>query len=106
MDGLEPFASTFTIVTQGREVVAIPVTPELYAKLKGPYNRRNVYGAVFAAGPRLPEAIWRSVLQYGFAPAGPLRQDLGLPEDTTKIRLRIRTNTRGRSGSWELPCTN
>src|SRR5262249_9019819 len=29
------------------------ITPERYARLRGPYNRRNVYGAALAYGPVL-----------------------------------------------------
>src|SRR5690606_22248811 len=30
---------------------SVPITAERYAGLEGPYNRRNVYGAVIAFGP-------------------------------------------------------
>src|SRR5688572_11455961 len=59
VDGLEPFASTFHLegTTSGGERIRIPLTPELYQRLQGPYNRRNVYGAAIAFGPRLPENV-------------------------------------------------
>jgi hypothetical protein len=104
MDGLEPFASSFTITAKGQDIVSFPVTPELYSKLPGPYNRRNVYGAAIAAAPRLPEPLRKSVLTYGFGPRGPLRTELTLPENT-KITLTVRTNTRGRHDIWVFPCT-
>jgi hypothetical protein len=50
MDGLEAFASDFMITAEANEPWSIPITPQLYSRLKGPYNRRNVYGAVIAAG--------------------------------------------------------
>jgi hypothetical protein len=103
MDGLEPFASTFIITAKGQNSVSFPVTPELYSRLNGPYNRRNVYGAAIAAAPRLPEPIRRSVFTYAFAPGGPLRRDLALPEGT-RIMLTVRTNTRGRDDIWIFPC--
>lgn len=104
MDGWEAFASSFEIIAEGNQAVAIPITPELYAQLKGPYNRRNVYGAAIAAAPRLPEAIWRSVFYYAFRPGGSLRHELALPENTTEIYIAVRTNTRGRDERWLFPC--
>jgi hypothetical protein len=103
MDGLEPFASSFTITAKGQNSISFPVTPELYSRLTGPYNRRNVYGAAIAAAPRLPEPIRRSVFAYAFGPGGPLRRDLALPENA-QIILTVRTNTRGRDDIWVFPC--
>lgn len=103
MDGLEPFASSFTITAKGRNTISFPVTPELYSRLTGPYNRRNVYGAAIAGAPRLPEPIRRSVFTYALGSDGPLRRELDLPEDS-HITLTVRTNTRGRDDVWTFPC--
>jgi hypothetical protein len=103
MDGLEPFASSFTINTADPDIISIPITPNLYSRFKGPYNRRNVYGAAIAAAPRLPEAMRQSVFDYAFGTDGPLRKELGLPEHSP-ITLTLRTNTRGRNDTWTFPC--
>ncbi|PYL84890.1 MAG: hypothetical protein DMF23_04820 [Verrucomicrobia bacterium] len=103
IDGLEPFASSFTITANRQDHVSFAITPELYSRLKGPYNRRNVYGAAIAAAPRLPEPIRRAVLGYAFATNGPLRAGLALSENAP-IALTIQTNTRGRSERWTFPC--
>ena len=105
MNGLEAFASTFEIIAEGDETISIPITPELYSQLGGPYNRRNVYGAAIAAAPRLPEAMWRSVFYYAFRPNGALRRELALPENTKRVYLTVRTNTRGRDERWIFLCT-
>lgn len=107
--GLETFASEFTFEIQesGAAVREVPITPQLYAQLAGPYNRRNVYGAALAYAPRLPEKLWQSVFCYGLRPGGPLRTELGLPAAAdARIRVRIRTRTRGRADRWllEAPC--
>ncbi len=104
MDGLEAFASSFEITTERNRSVAIPITPELYSRLKGPYNRRNVYGAAIAAAPRLPEPIWRGVLSYAFAPGGALRRELALPDDAGIIQISVRAGTHGRDESWNFLC--
>ena len=105
VNGLEAFASSFEIIAEGDQTISIPVTPELYAKLQGPYNRRNVYGAAIAAAPQLPQAMWQSVLRYAFRPGGTLRRELALPANTKRVYLAVRTNTRGRHDHWLFPCT-
>lgn len=102
MNGLEPFASTFVITAQAQETISFPITPELYARLKGPYNRRNVYGAAIAGAPLLPEPMRQSVFGYAFGPDGPLRHELGLGD--ARVTLTVRTNTRGRDDRWTFGC--
>lgn len=101
--GLETFASEFVVLytVRGRET-ELPITPDLYARLRGPYNRRNVYGAALSYAPRLPEPLWQSVYCYALASNGPLRRELGVPSDASAVRVRIRTRTAGRAGTWLL----
>jgi hypothetical protein len=53
VQGLETYSTEFHLDwrepdgTQHSE----KITPEMYSRLSGPYNRRNVYGAVLAFGP-------------------------------------------------------
>jgi hypothetical protein len=103
INGLEPFASSYTIIATGAHERAFPITPELYSRLRGPYNRRNAYGAAIAGAPLLPEPLCRAALGYAFATQGPLRHALALPENSS-LTLSIRTNTRGRCEIWTFPC--
>lgn len=105
--GLEPFASTFTLVaeTAGGRITELQITPEVYARLTGPYNRRNVYGAALSYAPRLPEPLWKAIASYGLRDGGPLQQEFGLPKNAKRMTIVIKTNTRGRDNIWrfELP---
>lgn len=104
VNGLETFASEFIIhveTTSGQHVERV-MTPEVYHQLKGPYNRRNVYGAALSYAPRLPDVLWQAVFCYGLNPEGPLRRELGLPTDAARIRVVIRTKTYGRNDTWVL----
>lgn len=102
--GLEPFASTFSLVwrDEGGATQRLKITPSAYSRLAGPYNRRNVYGAALSYAPRLPEELWHPVYCYGLAEDGPLRRELGLPEKTDDLATEIVTRTRGRHGRWVL----
>lgn len=106
MDGFETFAADFSLILKsnnGSETV-VPVTPEFYQNLKGPYNRRNVYGAALSYAPRLPEALWQSVFCYGFN--GPLRQEFAIADDVQTISIHIASKTKGREDEWTFtpPC--
>jgi len=53
--GLETFSTRF-FIEWGDPISAshsVEITSERYADLRGPYNRRNIYGAVLAYGPVL-----------------------------------------------------
>lgn len=101
--GLEAFASEFFLRFETNGVTTqLKLTPELYAKLEGPYHRRNVYGAALSFAPRLPEPLWRAVFDYALAPQGPMRVELGLPPNATNLTVLIRTKTRGRADEWAL----
>jgi len=108
VDGLETFASEFTLRYRDEHGVVVekPITPEVYGRIGGPYNRRNVYGAALSYAPRLPEPLWESVYCYGLGPHGPLRSELGIGAAATDVRVVIRTKTSGRSDIWTLdpPC--
>jgi hypothetical protein len=104
VDGLETFASTFELTwteTSGR-AVSLPLTPELYQRLGGSYNRRNVYGAALSYAPRMPEPLWSAVFCHAFKPDGLLRREFGVPADARDLAVVIRTKTKGRSDTWKL----
>lgn len=104
VDGYETFAADFTL--RGRDGAGAPfelrITPELYARLEGPYNRRNVYGAALSYAPRLPEPLWQSVWCHGLGVDGPLRREFGLPAGAHALEMHIATRTAGRKDTWRL----
>ena len=104
VDGLETFASEFTIRYRDARGTTSEtrITPQMYGQLAGPYNRRNVYGAALSYAPRLPRPLWESVYCYGLGRQGPLRSELGLGPDAREISVTIRTMTRSRSDTWTL----
>lgn len=79
VQGLETYSTRFFLDLGGRRV---EVTPELYARIRGPYNRRNVYGAALAYGPVLPPELREPVMRYALCDAT-LLEELGLPNVPT-----------------------
>lgn len=101
--GVETYASDFYF-RWGKDNTSkkkIKITPALYSKLKGPYNRRNIYGAAIAFGPVLPKKIWDPVLSYGLC-NNVLTDELGIPIDKESFSIFITTRTKGRSDEWTL----
>ena len=81
----EPFSTRFALVVHDTRggVERIELTPELYARLEGPYNRRNALGAVLAAGPILASdpstrAMFDEVSHYALCGAAPVLRELGV----------------------------
>jgi hypothetical protein len=78
--GLETFSPRFFLRVERDQFAPqeVPITPELYSQLDGPYNRRNLYGAAFAYGAVLQKESERQmvneILRYGFCQNGPIRK--------------------------------
>jgi len=102
--GLETFSTKFTLEWDGRDGKkhALELTPELYQQVRGPYNRRNVYGAVLAYGPVLltndiTRPMFESVQRFALTGAAPLLRELGIDpaqiDGTARVRYDPRPDT-------------
>ena len=95
--GLETFSTRFALewTDQRGESRELALTPEVYRRLEGPYNRRNVYGAALAYGPVLADnpktrPMLDSILHYALVePAGVLRE-LGVDPADVEGPVRVR----------------
>lgn len=93
--GLETYSTKFFVEFTDVDGVehSIEITPELYGRVKGPYQRRNVYGAVLSYGPVLvrdPKGapmFWQ-VANYALGGDAPLLKELGI--DTSRIKGNVR----------------
>lgn len=103
--GFETFAAGFSVKASyaDGEIRLVEITPGLYARLGGSYNRRNTYGAVVSYGPRFEtpgeRALLTHVLGYGFCGQGPLAQQLGRPNPAS-VELEVRSLTAGSAEVW------
>lgn len=97
VQGLETFSSRFYLEWPDRnaEVHSVELTPELYSRVRGPYNRRNVFGAALAYAPILARdprtrPMYDSVVRYALCGRAPLLQELGVVPDDISARVEVR----------------
>ncbi len=97
VQGLETYSTAFHIdwTEPDGKRRSQPITPDLYARLEGPYNRRNVYGAVLAFGPVMSTnpasaPMFRAVLRSALCRDRRLFRELGLDASRmTDVRIRL-----------------
>jgi sterol desaturase/sphingolipid hydroxylase (fatty acid hydroxylase superfamily) len=89
--GLESFSAQFFLEWTDTDGVehSLHVTPEVSSRLRGPYNRRNVYGAALAGGPQMVsdpmlQPMFAAVTRYGFSGRAPLLRELGIDAATVQ----------------------
>lgn len=100
--GYEAFAATYFIEWDAADGsrASERLTPEWYACLGGPYNRRNVYGAAIAFAPRMEPALRDAVLAAAMAPGSSLRHELGIPAEARNPAVRIVPREGETEGQW------
>lgn len=110
VDGLETYSSRFFIEWRDRSgnEQSLRLTPEIYARMRGPYNRRNAYGAVIAYGPILAtnsatQALYENVARYALCGEAPLLRELGIDPATIDGAPRIRLEPLPGSEIGDLP---
>ena len=114
--GLETYSTRFYLEWDSGtgETQMVELTPEIYARLSGPYNRRNVYGAVLAYGPVLSSdphtrPLFDSVAGYALCGDAPLLRELGIaPAEVRSSRIRLEplpgTDMGSLPATLEAPC--
>jgi hypothetical protein len=108
--GLETYSTRFSLEWTDRagQRHELLLTPELYGHLRGPYNRRNVYGAVLAYGPVLATdprtaPLFRSVARAALCGEAPLLRELGIDPDDIAGPVRVRYEPRPGTDLGDLP---
>lgn len=101
-DGYEAFAARFSVGGEREDGSwwSRELDPEWYSKMKGPYNRRNVYGASLAFAPRLPAELRQAILDRELATGSTLRRELQVPEDVRGLKITIIPRAGEKDGPW------
>ena len=94
--GMETFSTRFFLEWSdiGDRKYSLEITSEVYFRLQGPYNRRNVYGAAIAYGPILASdertvPMFDSVFRFAVCGKAPLLQEFGIDPSQVKGPVRI-----------------
>lgn len=108
--GLETFSTRFFLEWRSRDGAAhsLELTPEVYARLRGAYNRRNAYGAALAAGPVLAtdartRGMLRAVLSYALCGEAAVLRELGIHSAELAGPPQVRYEPRPGSSLRGLP---
>ena len=108
--GLETYSSRFFVECTDTSGLfhSTEINPERTAGLRGPYNRRNVYGAVLAYGPVLQSdpslrPMFESISRYALCGDAPLLRELGIPVTEIRGVPRVRIETRPGTQARDLP---
>lgn len=85
---VETFSARFLVEWTDRagRRVTTELTPENYGRVRGPYNRRNAFGAAVAGAPLLranpaTRDLHASVAAYAMCGGAPLLREIGLDPD-------------------------
>jgi hypothetical protein len=104
--GWESFSPRFAIDLRFADgsMEHVPIDPAAYSRLPGPYNRRNVFGAVLAFGPLLDEgnrrAMRDAVLRYALCNDGPLARLSSRPGEVVGAIVTAAPRARGGGEVW------
>lgn len=108
--GLETYSTRVSLqwIDQEGFPQEISLDQETYAKLKGPYNRRNVYGAALAYGPVLAQdhrlrPLLREVLAFALTGEAPLLVELGIDPGTVSYPMTLHFHPLDGTEMGELP---
>jgi len=108
-DQLEGFSANYVLTwEENGNTQEVPLDAEVYAHLKGPYNRRNVYGAALAGGPVLlnnpaTQPLFDAVSQSAFCGKESVLSELGVDTSAAAGPLRIRVEPRAGHPTPEVP---
>lgn len=108
--GLETYSTRFHIEWSDGDGTphSVELTPQIYSRLRGPYNRRNVYGAALAYGPVLmttprTRAMFEAVFNRALCGQAPLLSELGIDAAHRVGPVRIHYSPLPGSSMGDLP---
>lgn len=108
--GLETYSTRFALEWEdaGGTTRSLPLTAEVYGRLGGPYNRRNVYGAALAYGPVLAtdprtRPMFEAVARHALCGRRPLLRELGVDPAGVARGPRVRFEPRPGTHMGDLP---
>lgn len=110
--GLETYSTRFAVcwTDAAGDEQRLDITPRTAARLRGPYNRRNVYGAALAYGPVLATnerttGMLASILRFALCEPGGVLAELNGGVVSGASNLRVEYEPLGATSLGALPRT-
>ncbi len=115
-NGFETYSPQFivTAIDAAGDETAVQLTPQVNARIKGPYNRRNAYGAAISYGPVLASSshtkpMFEAAFHYAFCNPHGIVSEVGLPE-VARYRVSVQPRIATAQNQWpslfEVDCRN
>ena len=86
--GFETYSSEFFLMWTGKDGKRqeLQLTPEVYSEVRGPYNRRNAYGAALSYAPvlhsnELSRPMLEASIQHTFCGNSSILEEIGIDRD-------------------------
>ena len=92
VDGYEAFTAQYWLCGARADgsTEKLELTRERYARLHGPYMRRNAFGAALVFAPRLPEALRSALHAEALRPQSVMWRELEVPDEWVSLAILIR----------------
>jgi len=114
-NGFETYSTKFFVEWTDRsgEYHSLELTPELNSRFRGPYNRRNIYGAAISYGPVLAvsphtKKMLDQIMMYSLCGNAPILKEFGINpvEISGKVAIRFepKVNFNNLPLVLEAPC--
>jgi len=108
--GLETYSTRFFLEWEDRSAGprTLELTPEVVAHLRGPYPRRNVFGAALAYGPVLvtdprTRPMFQAVAHYALIDPASLLREIGVDPAGIEGSVRVRFEPLAGTDLGDLP---
>lgn len=113
-NGQETYSTGFNITVeyQNGTIIQSPLDANLYNKMGGAYNRRNIYGAVFTHGPFFDRDVLinirQNILHYAVCAPGSLTKEFGFEGDVLQMCVDVfaRSKQNQLVGELQISCDN
>lgn len=97
VEGLETFSSKVIVRLKCRDgkLLEAPLSKQLARRLRGPYNRRNVYGAILVYGPVLQQhpqlgPMMEAIIEQSAREGSPLLKDFAVSaRDVAEVEVEL-----------------
>jgi sterol desaturase/sphingolipid hydroxylase (fatty acid hydroxylase superfamily) len=108
-NGIETFSTSFELdmIFHNGTHIQKTIDNKLYGNLKGPYNRRNMYGVIFSHGPffnvKNTLKMREQILHHGLCEPGELAHEFGVCDELKHVTIWIKSKTIGNEDKmWNI----